>query len=222
MPLTEFRDREPIASRARRISGVLGSLYVQRALGVLALLVSAAATASGQAADSDHWPRTAWGAPDLRGTWTTATLTPLERPISQGSKAELTPAEAEEMERQIVERRALLDGAAPQPGSVGGYNQVCPATDVHRMRDRVLRSMVRQVMRSGAPQVSFGWQGGEPTLCGLDFFRRAVAYQRRYGLGGQRVANAIQTNGLLLDDAWAEFLRESNFLVGLSIDGPPG
>ena len=68
--------------------------------------------------------------------------------------------------------------------------------------------------------MSFGWQGGEPTLCGLDFFRRAVAYQRRYGLSGQRVANAIQTNGLLLDDGWAEFFRDSNSLVGLSIDGP--
>ena len=96
-----------------------------------------------------------------------------------------------------------------------------PETRIHRMSDRVLRSTVRQVMRSGASRCSFGWQGGEPTLCGREFFESAVAYQRLYGRPGQTVANALQTNGLLLDDAFAIFLRDHKFLVGLSIDGPP-
>lgn len=69
------------------------------------------------------------------------------------------------------------------------------------------------------PMVSFAWQGGEPTLLGIDFFRRVVALQARYS-HGKRIENAFQTNGLLLDDAWGEFLAANRFLVGISIDGP--
>ncbi|MBW2673953.1 MAG: radical SAM protein [Deltaproteobacteria bacterium] len=83
-----------------------------------------------------------------------------------------------------------------------------------------LDSMIRTVMRSGARHVSFCWQGGEPTLLGVDFFRDAVEMQNRYASGGQTIENSIQTNGILLDDDWLRFLRDNRFLVGISLDGP--
>ncbi|MDR3437392.1 anaerobic sulfatase maturase [Telmatospirillum sp.] len=67
--------------------------------------------------------------------------------------------------------------------------------------------------------ITFAWQGGEPVLRGLDFFKQAVALQRTYG-GGRRIENTFQTNGTLLDDDWCKFLAENEFLVGLSLDGP--
>jgi len=90
----------------------------------------------------------------------------------------------------------------------------------HRMSDPVLREMVSQVMKQGGKQISFGWQGGEPTLMGLGFFKRAVEYQARFGSAGQVVGNGLQTNGVLIDGEWASFLRQAGFLVGLSLDGP--
>lgn len=89
-----------------------------------------------------------------------------------------------------------------------------------RMSDAVLRTVVRQMMRAGGGNVSFGWQGGEPTLMGISFFERAVEYQIRFGRTGQTVGNGLQTNGILIDDDWATFLHDSRFLVGLSLDGP--
>ena len=68
-------------------------------------------------------------------------------------------------------------------------------------------------------EVAFTWQGGEPTLMGLDFFKQALALQRCYGQG-RRITNSLQTNGLLLDAKWCEFLVANNFLVGISLDGP--
>ena len=92
---------------------------------------------------------------------------------------------------------------------------------VHRrMKDGVLRSLIRQMMEMAGSEVSFGWQGGEPTLMGVEFFRRVVTYQQRYGRSGQVVANGIQTNGWLIDDRWASFLRTYKVLVGISLDGP--
>ena len=88
------------------------------------------------------------------------------------------------------------------------------------MPEEVLDALVRQVMGGGASSVSFGWQGGEPTLMGLEFFERVTALQERYGMAGQSVANGLQTNGLLIDGAWARFLARYRFLVGLSVDGP--
>ena len=84
----------------------------------------------------------------------------------------------------------------------------------------VMEEMVRQVMHAGRAAISFGWQGGEPTMMGLDFFRRVVEVQQESGFPGQSVGNGLQTNGILIDDEWCEFLREYNFLVGLSMDGP--
>lgn len=90
----------------------------------------------------------------------------------------------------------------------------------YRMPDDVLEAYVKKYIRSQrSPEINFAWQGGEPTLMGLDFFRRAVALQKRYGRG-KNISNSLQTNGILLDDKWCEFLARENFLVGLSIDGP--
>jgi len=89
-----------------------------------------------------------------------------------------------------------------------------------RMAAKVLETMVRQLVGLGFSPAAFSWQGGEPTLAGLDFFRRAVAFQARFGFSGQVVSNSLQTNGLLIDDEWGEFLAEYRFLVGLSLDGP--
>ncbi len=91
----------------------------------------------------------------------------------------------------------------------------------HRMSDRVLAEMIRQSLQLRRTHTLFSWQGGEPALMGLDFFRRAAGYMKQFGSGGQTVGNAFQTNGLLLDEAWADFFREHSFLVGISIDGPP-
>jgi len=90
------------------------------------------------------------------------------------------------------------------------------------MSDALLENYTRQYIQSQQKQrVTFAWQGGEPTLMGLNFFRKAVEYQRKYARPGMRVENAFQTNGTLLDDDWCIFFKENNFLVGLSIDGPP-
>lgn len=89
-----------------------------------------------------------------------------------------------------------------------------------RMGPEVLEAYVRDyIAAQPGDTVSFTWQGGEPTLAGLEFFRRAVALQQRHA-DGRKIENALQTNGTLLDDAWCEFLREQRFLVGISIDGP--
>lgn len=95
-----------------------------------------------------------------------------------------------------------------------------PANRRPRMTPEVLEAYVRDyIAAQPGPLVSFAWQGGEPTLMGVDFFREAVALQKRYA-NGKTIENAFQTNGVLLDDEWGEFLAANRFLVGLSIDGP--
>lgn len=95
-----------------------------------------------------------------------------------------------------------------------------PAAETWSMTDEVLESFVRQYIDAqDAPAVTFAWQGGEPTLMGTEFFRRAVELQRRFA-NGRVIENSIQTNGVLLDDDWCEFLSAERFLVGISIDGP--
>ncbi len=95
-----------------------------------------------------------------------------------------------------------------------------PESQKHRMSIDVLREMIRQMMRDGEQSLSFGWQGGEPTLMGLDFFRKAVEFQQKFGRTGQSVGNGIQTNGILINEDWIKFFNEYSFLVGLSLDGP--
>ncbi len=89
-----------------------------------------------------------------------------------------------------------------------------------RMSDETLELYVKQYIEAqDVQQVEFAWQGGEPTLMGLNFFRRAVELQQQYA-NGKLVTNAFQTNGILLNDEWGAFLAENKFLIGLSIDGP--
>lgn len=95
-----------------------------------------------------------------------------------------------------------------------------PGTRRFAMSDETLEAYVCQYLQQPGPVVDFAWQGGEPTLMGLDFFRRAVAFQQRHRPEGKRVRNMLQTNGTFLDDDWCAFLKEHSFLVGLSIDGP--
>lgn len=89
------------------------------------------------------------------------------------------------------------------------------------MSRETLAALVGQHLRLPGPAAVFGWQGGEPTLAGLDFFRQVVNFQKRYGTSGQVVCNALQTNGMALDADWARFLARYRFLVGVSLDGPP-
>jgi len=90
-----------------------------------------------------------------------------------------------------------------------------------RMSDEILERFIRQYLEGqNCKEAIFSWQGGEPTLAGLDFFRRVVALERKYCPPHTRCENDLQTNGALLNDDWCAFLRENNFLVGLSIDGP--
>jgi len=90
-----------------------------------------------------------------------------------------------------------------------------------RMSDDVLEEHIRQYIEAQTgDQVVFSWQGGEPTLLGLDFFRKVVALEAKYKKPKQRIENDLQTNGTLLTEEWALFLKQHNFLVGLSCDGP--
>ena len=95
-----------------------------------------------------------------------------------------------------------------------------PNTRSFRMSDEVLeRFIAGYIAAQPGHEVHFAWQGGEPTLLGVNFFEKVVALQRRHA-GRRIVINALQTNGTLLDDDWGRFLAENRFLVGLSIDGP--
>ncbi len=90
-----------------------------------------------------------------------------------------------------------------------------------RMSDELLEQYIRQLIESHRmDQVTVAWQGGEPTLMGLDFYRKALALEEKYRRPGMTFLNTLQTNGTLLDDEWCEFFKEHNFLIGLSLDGP--
>jgi uncharacterized protein len=90
-----------------------------------------------------------------------------------------------------------------------------------RMADDLLETYIRQLLESqSSPDVIVGWQGGEPTLMGLEFFERSIAYVQQYKKPWQQVSYTLQTNGTRLDDAWCAFLKRHNVLVGLSVDGP--
>lgn len=90
----------------------------------------------------------------------------------------------------------------------------------HRMSEKVLDTLVKDYLTLRFDASAFAWQGGEPTLMGLDFYKKLVDLQQKYGSGGQMVTNSLQTNALLLDDDWCRFLAEYKFLVGVSLDGP--
>jgi uncharacterized protein len=89
-----------------------------------------------------------------------------------------------------------------------------------RMSLDTLERLVDTYMFYSYPNATFAFQGGEPTLAGLDFFTKLVEFQQRYGRDGQNVSNALQTNGVLLDDNWAQLFHSFNWLLGVSLDGP--
>ena len=90
----------------------------------------------------------------------------------------------------------------------------------YRMTDRVLSAFIAGYISSQpVPVVEFVWQGGEPTLLGIDFFKRVVELQKPFAKG-KTITNSLQTNGTLLTDEWCRFLKKNNFMVGISLDGP--
>ena len=103
------------------------------------------------------------------------------------------------------------------------YLETCdlyPEPERHRMSDDVLDRVIRTYMATGQSVYSFVWQGGEPLLMGLDFFRKVTDFQKKYGGPGVAVSNGVQTNATLIDDALAEHFARYRFLVGCSLDGP--
>jgi len=120
----------------------------------------------------------------------------------------------------------MVKPAGPQCNQACHYcyytekHELFPRGESLRMTDETLAAFIRDYVASQpGPNVTFLWQGGEPTLLGLDFFERIVALQQECRAAGKVIRNALQTNGTLLDRRWARFLREQSFLVGLSIDG---
>ena len=90
-----------------------------------------------------------------------------------------------------------------------------------RMSETLLEEYTRQyIAAQQVPEVTFAWQGGEPTLMGLDFYKLAVRYQQKHKKSGMRIHNALQTNAVLLDDDWGAFFVKHDFLIGVSLDGP--
>jgi len=97
-----------------------------------------------------------------------------------------------------------------------------PEGESFRMPDDILEAYIAQhIDASPETVIRFSWHGGEPTVLGLDYFRRIVELQRKHKSPNQRIANGIQTNGTLLDEEWCLFLAKMSFAVGLSLDGPP-
>ncbi len=93
--------------------------------------------------------------------------------------------------------------------------------NVGAMTDAMLETYIFEHLHAHpGPVVRFSWHGGEPTLAGIDFYQRAVAFQKKHQPPGVAVQNAVQTNGTLLDDAWCTFFKKQGFTVGLSLDGP--
>lgn len=90
-----------------------------------------------------------------------------------------------------------------------------------KMSDEVLENMIRQQIEASTEEkVFFSWHGGEPLLAGIDFYRKALTYQKKYLSEGRSAINGIQTNGTMLSEEWCRFLRDENFIIGISIDGP--
>ena len=93
--------------------------------------------------------------------------------------------------------------------------------DSFRMSAGTQEEYIAQLLESyPGPEVNIAWQGGEPTLMGLEFFQRSIEFVERHKRPGQRILHTLQTNGVLLDEAWCAFFKQHGFLIGLSIDGP--
>ncbi len=102
-----------------------------------------------------------------------------------------------------------------------GKKDLYPETGSQWMTDEILENyIIKHIEASTEKVIMFSWHGGEPTLAGLDFFRKAVKLQKKHVPAGYKTINGIQTNGTLLDESWCRFLSDENFLVGISVDGP--
>ncbi len=95
-----------------------------------------------------------------------------------------------------------------------------PGTVFHMKDDVLERYIIQHIEASTEPAISFSWHGGEPLRAGLRFFRKVVELQQKYIPRGRTIVNGMQTNGTLVNDAWASFLAENKFFIGLSLDGP--
>ena len=119
----------------------------------------------------------------------------------------------------------LIKPAGPDCNLSCGYcfylpkAELFPASKRHRMDEKVLEETMRQGLEQCAGGLSLSWQGGEPSLMGQEFYKKAVKFQKQYGKG-KSVSNAFQTNGVLMNSKWSKFFGKYNFLVGLSLDGP--
>ena len=95
-----------------------------------------------------------------------------------------------------------------------------PKQNNFSVSDEVLKTFIKKYITSQEiPEIQFVWQGGEPTLLGLGFYKNVVSLQKKY-TENKTIVNSLQTNGTLLDDEWCVFLKNNSFLVGLSLDGP--
>lgn len=92
--------------------------------------------------------------------------------------------------------------------------------DTGILKDEMLEMLVIEALSYADGYCSFAFQGGEPTLAGISFFRKLIEFQKKYNSKNVLINNAIQTNGYIIDDEWAKFLADNNFLVGISLDGP--
>ncbi len=102
-----------------------------------------------------------------------------------------------------------------------GKQELFPAGETYRMADDLLEVyIIQHISASSGPDIFFSWHGGEPTLAGLPFFRRIVELQQKHLPEQYRIVNGLQTNGTLLNEEWCLFLKNENFVVGISIDGP--
>jgi len=88
------------------------------------------------------------------------------------------------------------------------------------MNFELLEKIVQKALNEVEEECTFAFQGGEPTLVGIDFYKKLVEYEKKYNKKNIKINNAIQTNGLVIDEEWARFLAQNDFLVGISLDGP--
>lgn len=106
-----------------------------------------------------------------------------------------------------------------------GYCFYCDETEKREqafrgmMSEDTLKNLIKKAMRQASGEICFAFQGGEPTLRGIDFFRKAVEYEQHFNRRNIRVINTLQTNGLSLDEEWCSFFKEHDFLIGVSVDG---
>ncbi|WP_050640265.1 anaerobic sulfatase maturase [Faecalicatena contorta] len=87
------------------------------------------------------------------------------------------------------------------------------------MTERTLKNVIRKTMLQADKVISYAFQGGEPTLCGIEFFQKCIELEKKYNKNRIIVHNALQTNGMLIDEKWCQFLKDNHFLVGISLDG---